>query len=293
MEYRSFGKTGMRLSVVGVGGLLAHYYEGWPSGSASPGEKREIYLRALELGINLFDTGYGDEAYIPDELKGARDDLHFALKVVPKTAEDLPLRVEKELRNLRRERIDILRLHHYQFMNEDGIAEAVARLRQEGKIRSLCLIRHFHADQEAYAERGPETVADADLVIYNYVCRWQEAGLRHSEQAGTGVLVMKALGGQWLSWEDKTTTDWSACDERKIVELSGAPDIESDLALVYPIVNGPWHELADPGERTPRTERAVGWVLQNPAVCTVLVGVATVAELEEAVGARDRVRKAA
>jgi aryl-alcohol dehydrogenase-like predicted oxidoreductase len=292
MEYRTFGKTGMRLSAIGVGGLLAHYYEGYPAGSASPGEKRAIYLRALDLGINLFDTGYGDEAYLPDELKCSRPDLHFALKAAPQQADDLPPLVEKHLRHLRREAIDILRVHHYQYLGLEGLAEVIAVLKRAGKVRSLCLIRHYRADQEAFAERGPEPEADADLVIYNYVCRWQEPGLLLSQRAGRGVLIMKALGGQWLSWHDKTTTDWAACGAEKILELSGAPGVENDLALIHPIVNGPWREMAGPGERVPSTERAVQWVMQNPAVSSVLVGVASVSELEEAFGAGVDARRA-
>ena len=68
MEYRAFGQTGLNLSVISLGGLLAHY-EG-VNGHPEPNVKRAIYLRALELGINVFDMGYGDEVHIPDELKG-------------------------------------------------------------------------------------------------------------------------------------------------------------------------------------------------------------------------------
>ena len=37
-----------------------------------------------------------------------------------------------------------------------ALAERIAELKEAGKVRSLCLIRHMLADQEAYAERGPE-----------------------------------------------------------------------------------------------------------------------------------------
>ena len=55
MEYRPFGSTGMTLSVMGLGGLPAHY-EG-VRGHPPPEEKRRIYLRAEELGVSLFDMG--------------------------------------------------------------------------------------------------------------------------------------------------------------------------------------------------------------------------------------------
>jgi aryl-alcohol dehydrogenase-like predicted oxidoreductase len=281
MEYRTFGQTGMNLSVMGLGGLLARY-EG-ALGRASDAELREIYLRAVELGVNLFDMGYGYEVHIPDELKGNRNDLHFSLKVGAPPADTLAGTVEKHLNNLRRDRIDILRVHHYAYVGDDNLREVIARLKQAGKVRSLCLIRHFPADQTAYDERGCEPGADADLVIYNYVCRYQEAGLQRSRQQGKGVLIMKALGGQWIGWEEQTTADWSAGDETQVLKLAAAPDnVRNDLGLIYPIVKGNWRGLCASGEIVPRTANAIQWVLQNPAVHSVLVAVADVNELEQA-----------
>ena len=283
MEYRVFGQTGMTLSVIGTGGLLAHY-EGI-FGSAPPEEKRRIYLRAAELGINQFDMGYGDEIHIPDELKGNQDNIYFSLKVGAPLPEQLPEIVEKHLKNLRRDTIDILRVSHYSYIGTDGLTETIERLQHAGKIRALCLIRHSLPDQAAYLSRGPEPGADADLVIYNYVHREQEPGIAKSAQAGKGVLIMKALGGQWLSWKDMTTTDWTTATEDTAIELSGRKDgLRGALDVIYPIVSGAWQELAEPGEVVPHTQRAIQWVLKNPGVSSVLVAVANVGELEEAVG---------
>lgn len=282
MKYRKFGQTGMKLSAVGLGGLLAHYWEG-TDGHPPPDEKRRIYLRAFELGINLFDMGYGDEVHIPQELKGNKEDCYFSLKAGVSRPEDLEGVVAQHLGNLRRDAIDILRVHHSDYVQDEGLAERITALKDAGKIRSLCLIRHLRPDQEAYAERGPEPAADADLVIYNYVCRWQEPGIDRSARAGKGVLIMKALGGQYLSWEHKTRTDWTKATEETVVQLSPlGENIRSELELIYPFVAGPWYELARPGEPILRTALAVRWVLENKGVSSVLVAVASVDELEEA-----------
>ena len=285
MQYRRFGQTNMQLSAIALGGLLAHY-EG-VCGHPPPDEKRRIYLRACELGINLFDMGYGDEVHIPEELKGPSEDRHFSLKVGAPRAEDLEGLIDAHLKNLRREAIDILRVHHSAFVEDKQLAERIEELKCAGKVRSLCLIRHLRADQEAYAERGPEPEADADLVIYNYVCRWQAPGIELSANAGKGVLIMKALGSQWLSWENKTRTDWTKASKETIIKLSVRGEaMRNDLELAYPIIAGPWHELADSGEDIPRTERAVQWVLKNGGVSSILVAFASVAEVEEALGVR-------
>ena len=279
MEYRNFGPTGMKVSTVGLGGLLAHHWEG-PAGHPPPEEKRRIYLRAAEGGINLFDMGYGDEIHIPEELKGPSEERYFSLKVGTRP-EGLEEAVEKNLGNLRREAIDILRVHHDAYTQNPLLAEKVTQLKEKGKVRSLCLIRHFQEAQEAYAERGPEPEADADLVIYNYVCRGQEPGIQRSAQAGKGVLIMKALGGQFLSWEYKTRTDWTQANEETMVQLSPLGEsIRDELGLIYLFAAGPWQELTRPGESFPRTEDAIQWVLKNKEVSSVLVAFASVAELE-------------
>jgi len=283
MEYRRFGATDMELSTIGLGGLLARY-EG-VNGHPSAEQKRQIYLRADELGINLFDMGYGDEVHIPDELKGPNDDRFFSLKAGSPEADELEGFVDRHLANVRREAIDILRVHCEAYRQNEGLAERIAELKARGKVRSLCLIRHLLADQHDYAERGPDPGADADLVIYNYVCRWQAPGIAASARAGKGVLIMKALGGQWISWADKTQTDWSQVDAAKVEELAPLGEgIRRELPLVYPIVSGPWNELAEPGEQVPRTERAIRWVLATAGVPSTLVAFASVEELEEGLG---------
>ena len=282
MEYREFGQTGMRLSAVGLGGLLAHYWEG-DSSHPPPEEKRRIYLRAAELGINLFDMGYGDEVHIPPELKGTKDDRYFSLKVGAPKAEDLEGIVDGHLADLRREAIDILRVHHYAYLEDERLRERIAELKRVGKVRALCLIRHFAKDQEAYLKRGPEEEADADLVIYNYVCRGQEPGIERATQAGKGVLIMKALGGQYLSWEHKNATDWTGATGETLIQLSPLGEsIRHELELVYSFSAGPWRELAGRGESVARTGPAVSWVLNNRHVSCALVAVASTAELEAA-----------
>ena len=170
---------------------------------------------------------------------------------------------------------------------DNQLANRIVDLKQAGKVRSLCMIRHTLADQKAYAKHGPEPDSDADLVIYNYVCRWQETGLEQSHKMGQGVLIMKALGGQWISWLDKTQTDWQKTTPDEIIGLSPrGKGIRSELGLIYPIVAGPWHELSESGKTGVPTSKALSWVLKNKAVNSVLVAVASVDELEETLAAK-------
>ncbi len=282
MEYREFGQTGMHLSAVGLGGLLAHYWEG-ETGHPPAEEKRLIYLRAAELGINLFDMGYGDEVHIPTELKGAHGDRFFSLKVGAPIAQDLEDTVDRHLTNVQRDALDILRVHHCSYLKDEALRERIAALKQAGKVRALCLIRHFEKDQELYRQKGAEPVADADLVIYNYVCRHQEPGIEQAAATGKGVLVMKALGGQYLSWVHKNGTDWTTASVETLIQLSPLGEsMRHEIDLVYSFSAGPWRELAHPGEDVAETGPAVSWVLRNKGVSSALVAVASVAELDSA-----------
>lgn len=79
-------------------------------------------------------------------------------------------------------------------------------------------------------------------------------------------------------------------DQSKVVELSPRGEgIRNELDLVYPIVSGPWHELAEPGEVVPRTERALSWVLANKGVHCILVAFASIEELEEGIDVKELV----
>ena len=281
MEYRDFGQTGIRLSCVGLGGLLAHCWEG-EAGSAPPEEKRRIYLHAAELGINLFDMGYGDEVHIPDELKGSASDRFFSLK--NRTgADELEGLVDHHCANLRRDAIDILRVHYHMFVEDDMLRAKVAELKQRGKVRSVCLIRHNEADQQAYINDGPVMEADADLVIYNFVARHNEAAIERAGRAGKGVLIMKALGGQYLSWQHKNETDWTGADQETIIQLSPMGEsMRHEIDLVHSFTAGPWRDLAEPGETIARTGKALAWVLKNQNVSCSYVAVASVDELDAA-----------
>src|SRR5215471_5743322 len=119
MERRRFGKTGLEVSALGfgagnVGGLMVR---------GTPAEQERAVARALELGINYFDTAplYGDgqsEQNLGRALRVLKPAVHVGTKVrLPALAATaLPGAVtrslEESLRRLGRERVDLLQLHN-------------------------------------------------------------------------------------------------------------------------------------------------------------------------------------
>ena len=154
MTYRTLGRTGLRVSRVGLG-------SGGPSrlGTARGTDAAlvdRLVKQAVDLGINLIDTapGYGTEAALGAALSGIQVPIYLATKIwcyptVDSNPQGPPLTdpayvfrsVEQSLRDLRVEAIDLLQLHGPPPQDLPLIIEhlvpAMIRLREQGKVRFL------------------------------------------------------------------------------------------------------------------------------------------------------------
>ena len=186
MSYRALGRTGLRVSRVGLG-------TGGPSraGKAHGGSdsKVERLVRtAVDLGVNVIDTAraYGTERALGKALKSVTEEVYIATKVRcyegPDTfdAEQRPIvdpghvvtSVEESLRDLQRDVIDVLQLHAVTAPGLASVIEhlvpAVTRLQEEGKVRFLGVTEHPGLDP------GQDMIAHAcdsgvfDTVMFQY-----------------------------------------------------------------------------------------------------------------------------
>jgi len=157
MDYLTLGRTGLRVSVMGLG-AGGHSRLGLSTGKTSA-EAERIVKDALALGINFIDTaeGYGTEEAIGKALKGTeRDEVVISTKAGVEwkkrrsTGQDLRERVEACLTRLQMDTIDVFHLHgvsveEYRY----GLEELVPTLHQlqtEGKIRFLGITEQFIND---------------------------------------------------------------------------------------------------------------------------------------------------
>ena len=150
MEYARLGFAGVKVSRICLGTMQFGNESGWMMGIEAA---RPIMKRALDLGINFYDTAnsYSDgrsEEIVGELLKGARDDIVLATKVrstVGKGVNDSGLsrlhimrEVEKSLKRLQTDRIDLYRIHRWDY--ETPIAEtllALDDLVHAGKVRYI------------------------------------------------------------------------------------------------------------------------------------------------------------
>jgi aryl-alcohol dehydrogenase-like predicted oxidoreductase len=187
LKFRPFGRTGFDVSEIGFGawGIGGSWWGSKPDDKAALAALR----RAAELGVNFFDTAivYGDghsEKLVGQALRETRADAVVATKVPPKgyrwpAAPDSLARdvmppdwitgsVEKSLRNLKLERIDLIQFHVWAdgWLKEEEWWGTIERLRREGKVRWWGVSVNDNRPESALklAESGR---ADSLQVIYN------------------------------------------------------------------------------------------------------------------------------
>src|ERR1700749_2891016 len=156
MQMRVFGRTGMRLSMLGfgcgaVGGLMVR---------GDPADQERTVARAIAAGVNYFDTavqyGNGESeknlGRILQNLKPADVVVGTKVRVPPsefgRIAETITKSLEASLARLRLDRVDIFYLHNVISEKQDAsalnvrqvledVVPAFERLRQQGKVRFL------------------------------------------------------------------------------------------------------------------------------------------------------------
>ena len=143
MEYRILGKTGLKISRMGFGGI--------PIQRIDAEGTRRLMLRLLECGVNYIDTARGytvSEEYLGYGLEGIREHFVLATKSMSRTAEAMAKDIDISLRNLRTDYIDLYQIHNAPpadletVMAPGGALEALQEARAAGKIGHIGITAH-------------------------------------------------------------------------------------------------------------------------------------------------------
>lgn len=207
MECTTLGRTGLKVSVMGLG-CGGHSRLGLATGRTEA-EAIAVVRKALELGINFIDTaeGYRTEDVVGQALKETpRERVVLSTKVGPRqqdrllTAAELVERAEGCLRRLRTDYVDILHLHgvraeDYAYCVSE-LVPALQRLRAAGKVRFPGITEVFAADTGH--RMLTRAVADDcwDIVMVGYNLLNPSAHARvfpATRQKGIGTLCMFAV----------------------------------------------------------------------------------------------------
>lgn len=196
MQYRIHGRTGLKVSVVGFGGIKLP--------NISFEEAVRILKRALDLGVNFIDTArnYRDsEKKIGAAIKGRRDECYIATKTSTRDYAGALKDIKRSLKELDVGYIDLIQLHtvsdrkaYDAVMKPGGALEAAKEAKRRGWARHIGVTCHrdlgvmedliesgeFESIMVAYSPVDEENVADV---------------IKLAGEKGMGVIAMKPLCG--------------------------------------------------------------------------------------------------
>lgn len=307
MRYRTFGRTGWRVSEIGFGAWAIG--GGW--GPQRDEESIAALHRALDLGVTFIDTaqGYGEgrsERLIGKVLRerGQRagaGEIKVATKIPPMDGHwppfpdddmrerypDSYLRegVEKSLRQLDAERLDLVQLHTWTraWNQHPAPLETLRDLQREGKIAAIGISTPEH-DQPSLIQPMREGWLDGVQVIYNIFEQEPAAEfLPAAQEHGVGVIVRVAFDEGSLTGKFTPQTTFAEGDFRRAYFRGDR------LAAVVDRVEAVRKTIRDAtGEAQPDMPGiALRFALQHPAVSTVIPGIRTLAQADANIAASD------
>ena len=309
MQMRVFGRTGMQLSVLGfgcgaVGGIMVR---------GDPADQERTIARAIAAGVNYFDTAvlYGDGesetnlGRILQKLKPADAVVGTKVRLAPgefgRIGDAVRESLEGSLARLRLDRVDILHLHNS--ITETGGGSALSarqvldevvpsfeRLRQQGKIRFLGMTAV--GDTAALHQVIGARVFDSAQIVYNmlnpsaaealppdYPAQDYGRLFDRTTAAGVGVVGIRVLAGGALSGSGERHPIASPPPE----PIGSAMSYDADIERA-----GRLRPLVEEGFAASLTEAATRFALSHPAMGTILVGMATPQQFEDALAAAEK-----
>lgn len=289
MEYRQLGRTGLSVSEIGYGawGIGASQWVG-----AREDESVAALHRAIELGVNFVDTarGYGESERIVGSVLRDHPDVLVATKVPPKNrvwpapdgvhpdetfpGEHIRASLEASLSASGLEAFDVLQFHVWsdEWVGLGDWLETITELREEGKIRFFGVSINDHQPENAL-DLVRSGAVDTVQVIYN---AWhqqpEEQLLPACAQHGVGVIVRVALDEGGLTGRITADSTFPEGDFRaNFFGGDRAAQVEQHVGALV-------RDLEISADGLP--DIALRYVLDNPAVSTVIAGMRTVRNVE-------------
>lgn len=304
MKYNDLGGTGLQVSQLGfgcgsIGGLLVR--GDYPT-------MRDVVGRAVELGINYFDTAphYGNgqsEANLGAVLRELGDNVLIGTKVrlTPKDlgqiGSAISRSVEGSLRRLGREAVDLIQLHNRIGLRREPEQDRVALhdleevrqafevLRKRGKVRfwgitglgesgalrDAVVSGGFHSVQVPYNLLNPSA---GMAVPPNFPFQDYQMLLDHAARRQMGVIAIRILAGGALSG----TPERHPVASPSVNPIASEEDYGADVARARD-----YSFLIEKGVISNLVEASVRFVVSRPGISTALLGISSLDQLEEAV----------
>ena len=260
MEKRRLGRTGLEVSVVGIGTL------GFPRAKLSHKETVSIVQSALDMGVNIIDTAHsyagGEmERVVGEATEDRRDEVVILSRSVARDPATLRKHLAESLERLRTDVIDIYQIHDVTPPGDlakvlaSGTVEELKAARAAGKVRFIGLSTHGTVEDMRKMITSGEF--DVLTVAYNLT--------HHKRTASDG--------------------DDLARMPREVFPLAREHDV--GLTVMKPLGGGRLTRIGPSGTPPIDPTKAIRFVVQEPCIGTVTPGIGSVAELEQALAAGD------
>ncbi len=194
MEYKTLGKTNLKVSAIGFG---AWAIGGNMWGPQDDNDSNRALNKAIDLGVNFIDTAaaYGNghsEKIIGNVIKKRKEQIYIATKIPPVTwppapdthakdafpKENIINYVDQSLKNLQIDYIDLIQLHSWRenWTNDTDWYETLSDLKKQGKIKFIGVSVHDNMEDEALGliETGR---VDVIQVVYNVLSQTPQKNL--------------------------------------------------------------------------------------------------------------------
>ena len=289
MEYRRLGHTGLKVSEICLGTMT--FGKG-----ASEDESKKMVARAIDAGVNFFDTansyaGSQSESFLGKALKGRRKEAVVATKFfnpMGKGPNDSGMSrfhimnaLEDSLKRLQTDHVDIYYIHHVDEQTPlDEMLRALDDLVHQGKVRYIAC-----SNYEAWRLAESLRISDVNN-LSRFVCYQPQYSLvvRDIEEelipmcqlSGIGVVVWSPLAGGFLSGKyqpgqrtlagSRSEEAWSFPDD--FFAENADQILETLLQISGNLARSP-------------AQVALRWVLEQPAITSVIIGARKLSQLED------------
>ena len=293
MKYRTLGRTGLRVSVIGLGTMVhaGHF------GPMKDSDSLSAIDTALELGVNFIDTsdaygaGYA-ETLLGNALKGKRDKVIIATKggnvmTGPNRgkrifdADYISQVMDESLTRLQTDYIDLYQLHNptVDVIEQGGVWQVLERAKQAGKIRHYGVsINSMEEGVAAVKDRRSDTIQ----VEYNLLAQEPaESFFPLAAQANIGIIarvpIKRGILTGKLTVADETRFQGEDVRARSFKGEAFAKELAKAEQLRF-LVHG---------DITSLTQAALAFCVADPAVSVTIPGARNAAQMRENASAGD------
>ena len=196
MKYVTLGKTGLQVSVVGLGGI--------PIQRTDVNEAKEVVRECMAQGINYLDTARGytvSEEFFGEALKDVRKDWIVATKSMSRDYESMKRDIEISLKNLQTDYIDLYQIHNIKtdadfdlVFSDRGAYRALLEAKKAGKILHIGATAHGLEAFERLITEYEEQI-ETMMFPFNIVENQALELMKQCSEKNIGFIAMKPVAG--------------------------------------------------------------------------------------------------